>query len=103
MRTILIAALLAPTLAHGAERVECRPEPGADTAAWRYRAEVDGRPDRCFYRGRRKPREELYWPRPPQATPGAGQEPAGVEAAPPAPAEPPEEETHNFDQRWRMK
>lgn len=52
----------------------CVPEPILDLAPieqWQYRTKIDGRPDKCWYVGRRmKPRDQLYWaPAPPPETP----------------------------------
>ena len=104
MRTLLIALVLLLLLSSSASTgmlTVCVPEPLlaiADITQWQYRTKVDGRPDRCWYVGRRmKPRNELTWAGPdPQSGPMPGPvvQPGEGSTAPPV-------LSPNFDQRWK--
>lgn len=78
----------------------CVPEPlleVADISQWQYRTKVDGRPEKCWYVGKRmKPRNELTWA---SSDPQIGPEPSaaqpGADSSPPAPVLTP------FEERWK--
>jgi hypothetical protein len=59
--TLCLLMIIAAWPAYGGEVTMCTSEPGG--AEWSYRTNVDGRPDKCWYRGpRMKSRTELKWP-----------------------------------------
>ena len=106
---IVLLALLWATLAHGQMITICVPEPILEVAPieqWRYRAEVGGRPGRCWYVGRQKSRGELRWQEvDPLAHPATEAEQPGngpsIPLNPPAAA--PVLEPWRLDERWWPK
>jgi len=82
----------------GAERVQCAAEPVRPIRThWSWRAGIDGRPERCWFRGYMRPASELTWG---ENSSSQAVEQPGSGVPFPAPGAASTEENDIFKRRW---
>ena len=98
---VLLALGLGIRMLFGGERVQCAGDPTRPVREhWSWRSGIDGRQEKCWFRGQMRPANELFWGVS-QSPPRAVEQPGGPIAEDTLSGDvQPSGSASTFDQRW---